>query len=1018
MLKVTEKGHGEEISKGLKDNVFDALKELGQGFLDYLRSGPPELEAWRVGRAPSVPAAEFLESGELLTDIYQESLSLTYRLLFLFYAEGRGLLPVEDGACRERHSLESIRDDIAAKHDDPDAKNKFSEGEMRLWDRLGELFAGRANVIPTFDGGLFDPARHEFLERFKVGDYRLARAIDLLSRTRPGAVRGEGRRKVTYRDLDIRHLGSIYEGILEYHAAIAREEKAVVRRGVGGRVVREYAALSELTPDELKHLKAYREALAEGEESPSPPKGCKVEGLVGPGEYYLVYGGRESKRKSSGSYYTPDYIVRHIVENTLGPLVRGERRPKAAPAPGLMKGAEGVGGESGEARPLTSDEILELKVLDPAMGSGHFLLAATEYLASAYGAARARERKDAGGATGDDEFVRHKRMVAERCIYGVDINPTAVELAKLSMWLFTMDRGRPLSFLDHHLKNGNALVGAWAEDLGSPREPESDGGPKKRERGDTRAGNLFEARFMERVPKMVADLLRITGSETRTIEDVRAKKALDEDVEKLKLPFRNIADIWVGLHFGERADDYNDLLLNVGQARGRSSAKATSFRAFHPEIEFPEVFFEEGESLSSKGGFDAVIGNPPWGGNIDEQLKFFRTQYPSSTREHTDSFKIFVENNLRLTRPGGYVSMIVPSMLLRQRRAKDVRALMLRHSIISLVDLGEDVFAGVVAPSCIFTLAKRAPADPHEVSFLDLRELPEAEKMKALNGRAANYTTLDQNVFQRNSDCEFMPAVTGTSAPVVPLGSFDELECKDAGINYQRVNVGMREKGKSDLAGRLLYEGARQSPRDRMYWKGSDIDRYWIADSTPRFCRTNCQEFIRPNEVVHLNEKTFDIKPKILLRQTADRIIATMDYRGVWFGRSVIAILPRRGSPYRIEYFLGLLNSKYFERLYRKLVREAGRVFAQVKLSKLKQLPMRTINFSDPADRACHDNLVGHVEQLTSLHGQFATAKPSSKPALREEINAAQRQADYLVYELYELSHSEVALIEGPSERQ
>jgi hypothetical protein len=271
---------------------------------------------------------------------------------------------------------------------------------------------------------------------------------------------------------------------------------------------------------------------------------------------------------------------------------------------------------------------------------------------------------------------------------------------------------------------------------------------------------------------------------------------------------------------------------------------------------------------------------------------------------------------------------------------------------------------------------------------------------------------LDQAAFNENPDLEFMPPVKASSVPVVVLGKFSELECKDAGINYQRVKVGMQEKGKSDLAERLLYEGAKENHDDKMYWKGSDIDRFWIASATQRFCRTNYHSFIRPNEVVHLNETTFNTKPKILLRQTADRVVATIDYRGVWFGRSVISILVKGKSPHRIEYFLGLLNSTYLRWVYHNIAHETGRVFAQVKLSKLKQLPIREIVFSDVRDKARHDEIVMVVQKLLALYGQLAVAKGSSNEAIRKEIQTEERHNDSLVYELYGLTFDDVRLIE------
>src|SRR5262249_3524566 len=152
---------------------------------------------------------------------------------------------------------------------------------------------------------------------------------DLLSRTQPraGQSRGEGRKKVTYRDLDIRHLGSIYEGILEYSAHIANQDLIVIKRGSGGQAYEEYMPVAELERDERTQLQAWQQAVQENPDNPQLPRGCRVTGVREKGSYFLVYGGRESKRKSSGSYYTPDYIVQYIVEHTLGPLVRGECRP-------------------------------------------------------------------------------------------------------------------------------------------------------------------------------------------------------------------------------------------------------------------------------------------------------------------------------------------------------------------------------------------------------------------------------------------------------------------------------------------------------------------------------------------------------------------------------------------------------------------------------------------------------------------------------------------------------------------
>jgi len=213
------------------------------------------------------------------------------------------------------------------------------------------------------------------------------------------------------------------------------------------------------------------------------------------------------------------------------------------------------------------------------------------------------------------------------------------------------------------------------------------------------------------------------------------------------------------------------------------------------------------------------------------------------------------------------------------------------------------------------------------------------------------------------------------------------------------------------LADRLLYEGKQQLSTDRMYWKGEDIGKYWISRTTRRFCRPDVRT--RSNEVVRLNKSVYETIPKLLLRQTADTIIAVMDYRGVWFGRSIISIVKVSGE-YHLEYLLGLVNSSYIRHEYDKLAHETGRVFAQVKLSKLKQLPIRTINFGDSRERAQHDHMVSLVGRMLELNKKKHSDKlaPSELERLEREIAATDAEIDNLVYVLYGITDKERKIIE------
>jgi hypothetical protein len=225
---------------------------------------------------------------------------------------------------------------------------------------------------------------------------------------------------VDYSSLEIRHLGSIYEGILEYRLKVSTREMAAVK-------------------DKGKEL-----WLPSGEVGKR-----KILDRVQAGEIFLATD--KGERKATGSYYTPDYIVKYIVKNTIEPVIQKKK--------------EEWGGVAGSGH--FADFILSIKVLDPAMGSGHFLVEATDQLArwlvQAWATARPEEAESTEVAEQDIHWAR--REVVRNCIYGVDQNPMAVELAKLSLWLTTVASNKPLSFLDHHLRCGNSLIGAELEKL-------------------------------------------------------------------------------------------------------------------------------------------------------------------------------------------------------------------------------------------------------------------------------------------------------------------------------------------------------------------------------------------------------------------------------------------------------------------------------------------------------------------------------------------------------------------------
>jgi len=540
--------YAQALGDDLKENVYKALRLLAEGFL-------------RTGGNDLVPARD-------LDQIHANSLVLLYRLLFINYAEDRRLLPRDNRLYKESYGLVSMEGEIASKLQ---RRESLPPLQVTYWGKLRTLFNlinqgtealgidAESMQVPPYNGGLFNPDKHPFLEQHRVEDRWLAQVIDLLARSQGKAL---GRGFVDYSSLDVRHLGSIYEGLLEYKLLVADDEMVAVKRG--------------------------------GKEQwiPATETGSsRVLERVQPGSVYLATD--RGERKATGSYYTPDYIVKYILEHTVGPLIEEK-----------MKEDDPIEG------------VLSLKILDPAMGSGHFLVEATDRLAHALVEALGVTEQEP-----EEEDIRWaRREVVERCIYGVDVNPLAVELAKLSLWLHTVAEGKPLSFLDHHLKVGNSLIGAWVDDLGSLPAPRKRGKADEKVSG-VRQMNLFETRLDERLPTMLSTVLEIMRRGSETLEDIKAKTAADHAIEELKDPFKAVADLWVSTYFGNELSksEYQEALEHIGEperllllpAIERAREIAEGRRFFHWQLEFPEVFYEDSKRRQSPG-FDAVVGNPPY----------------------------------------------------------------------------------------------------------------------------------------------------------------------------------------------------------------------------------------------------------------------------------------------------------------------------------------------------------------------------------------------------------------------
>jgi hypothetical protein len=563
----------EEVERNLREQVFACVEILGHGFLDRVQN---QL------------------SKDDLPAIYENALVLLYRLLFVLNAEARGLLPTEprDPASEEffhAFGLAMVCQELAAVGGDSRYASDYTTG---LMDRLRGLFAlingvqvstvgldkNEALGIPRYNGGLFDPERYPKLERWIISDRELA---DVIRRLAFRTDQDGNHSTIDYLNLGERHLGSIYEGLLEHRLALAEEGPLAV----------------QLIND-------------------------------------------KGERKTAGAYYTPQDWVSYIVENTLRPILD---RLDASMAP-----LE----EDAEPDDRFAERVLALNVCDPAMGSGHFLVEALAVLADAIAGHATTVPRPAydthgmpvGEATDISTLAYWRRRVAEACIYGVDLNPLAVELAKLSLWLQTVDRV-PLSFLDHHLRVGNSLIGAHLADLASlptpgrkKAAPPAAGAPKgkaMRQRGKKTFAQViqlpltFSADLAQAVESAISGILRIEGVATVSLEGAKAKEVLWKRIaEETLAPFRAVADLWLARWFGIDLEEdlYRTALDEQARAPGIRESRAPALvrqSFFHWELEFPDIFFDERGQRRVDGGFDAVVGNPPWERIKLQQNEFF-----------------------------------------------------------------------------------------------------------------------------------------------------------------------------------------------------------------------------------------------------------------------------------------------------------------------------------------------------------------------------------------------------------
>jgi Type I restriction-modification system methyltransferase subunit len=560
---------GTRVRDGLRDGVEQALLTFGQGFLQH-----PDNHALRTA----------LHDGTLSKDaFFQQLLRLVYRLIFVFTVEERGLLHPQDDSADAQTARRAYAEGYAlARLRELCLKRRARTRHDDQWQAIRIVFRGLAQGEPRLAlpalGGLFAPAQCPDLDAASLDNAHLLAALQHLRWAKPTGAHSLV--PVDYRNMGPEELGSVYESLLELVPAIDLPARTF--------------------------------------------------GFVGRTEEGSTAG---NARKLTGSYYTPDSLVQELIRSALDPVI--EQRLAANPT-------------------NPTEALLAIRVIDPACGSGHFLLAAARRLAEKLAQLRSLEGGQEGAIQPQD--YRHAlREVVTRCIYGVDRNPMAIELARMALWLEGYEEGRPLGFLDHHLQVGDALLGLTdlnvleqgiAKDAFKPLSGD--------DKDVCKALAKANAAGLKQIDKDLNRKQMLLGVDNRSgLDALRAIETLLADTpeqvaakeqawrrfleDSAHSPLAHAADALVGAYLLPKTENTAEtvptsitlhaLLTDPQRAQTEHAAPIAAARAaceqarvFHWPLAFPQVF--------AQGGFDCVLGNPPWEVSQMGEEEFFATRAP------------------------------------------------------------------------------------------------------------------------------------------------------------------------------------------------------------------------------------------------------------------------------------------------------------------------------------------------------------------------------------------------------
>ena len=955
-----------QVGNELKTLVFDQIfPDLARGFI---------VDAMRRGKTVEPKT------------IYAATLSFLYKLLFLLYAEARNLLPITS-AYRD-YSLIKITQEIAASLD---KQRTLSQTSTKIYQSLLGLFqivdrGDKALEVPRYNGGLFHFDFHElgdredypenyFLSEHQISDAILFPALDKLARFE--------KLPIDYSFLGVRQLGSIYEGLLEYRLIIEDEKTGKV------------------------HLE-----------------------------------NDKGERKATGSYYTPDYIVKYIVSHTLKPILE-ERKQRFADLmtqinqlhEKMIDGRLGVQSRNGLQKDLqrlerqAQNTLLDIKICDPAMGSGHFLVEAVDYftdqlinilneypehnpILEMLGKTRNSilENLQQQGINIDinlDDNQLLQRVVMKRCIYGVDLNPMAVELAKVSLWLHFFTIGAPLSFLDHHLRCGNSLIGTTAR--------EAEANMMKEESGQL---SLLTGPFVGLL--RAAEIMRgVSTLSDATFAEVETSERLFKEFDQAAKPFKRLLDIYVSQFFGVKqaknflerfginAINANPENMNAADIAVYEEARKLfeEKRFFHWDLEFPEVFIDlESASWKENSGFHAVIGNPPYG--LVESLTWLSNLY-------NDCFVYFWSFGLNNTCKDGYISFIIPAAMLTGINYMTLRSNMINFSCIKeIIVLPYDTFLDAYIDTCIIILQVDNTQKDYDV---DTKKMGKKDNIEILDN--SNYDKINIQTWKDDPNLKFILSMElikiqriKKDSNFINLGSLTRIE---RGVQLYDLKKHTKDQIQNDFL--RINKLPEFNSQDNYYPEllGKELSRYRLEPEKRSYIR-HC------DDLASKRDKVLFTTPRIVLRRLLSRrgeLMSCYCTETLITTDSILNILVLDVN-ISAKFIAALINSKFLCWFYTNSSAISVKDdFPQVTYEELKSLPIPNINFITESDRrqTYLENTINFYQQYQINHNPNVLLTQ-----IDHHLNQQPEQADiihdllaYLAEQMIELNKQKQTEIKG-----